>query len=56
MAFIEGTNRFQCQLSDFLSFDNFVDDDNPVRAIDAFVDSLDLLSLGFISYSGNNCI
>ena len=54
MAFIEGTDRFQAQLLDFFAFDNLIADDNPVRAIDAFVDSLDLNDLGFITYSGNN--
>ena len=54
MAFIEGTDRFQAQLLDFFAFDNLISDDNPVRAIDAFVDSLDLHDLGFIIYSGNN--
>ena len=51
MAFIEGTDRFQAQLLDFFAFDNLIADDNPVRAIDAFVDSLDLDDLGFITYS-----
>ena len=54
MAFIEGTDRFQSQLLDFFTFDNLIADDNPVRAIDAFVDSLNLNDLGFITYSGNN--
>ena len=53
MAFIEGSNRFQSQFMDFFSFDNLISDDNYVRIIDAFVDSLDLKSLGFIVYSGN---
>lgn len=47
MAFIEGTDRFQSQLLDFFSFDNLIADDNYVRVIDAFVDSLNLKDLGF---------
>ena len=54
MAFIEGTDRFQSQLLDFFSFDNLIADDNPVRAIDAFVNSLNLNDLGFITFSGDN--
>ena len=54
MAFIEGTDRFQSQLLDFFTFDNLISEDNYVRVIDAFVDSLNLSDLGFITYSGNN--
>lgn len=54
MAFIEGTDRFQSQLLDFFAFDNLISEDNYVRAIDAFVDSLNLSDLGFITYSGNS--
>ena len=54
MAFIEGYDSCQSQLWDFFSFDNFIADDNPVRVIDAFVNSLNLSELGFITYSGNN--
>lgn len=54
MAFIEGTDRFQSQLLDFFTFDNLIADDNYVRVIDAFVDTLNLDELGFITYSGNN--
>lgn len=54
MAFIEGTDRFQSQFMDFFSFDNLISDDNYVRIIDAFVDSLNLTDLGFVTYSGNN--
>ena len=52
MAFIEGTDRFQGQFMDFFTFDNLISDDNYVRIIDAFVNSLDLKDLGFITYSG----
>lgn len=54
MAFIEGTDRFQSQFMDFFTFDNLIADDNYVRVIDAFVNSLNLKDLGFIVYSGNN--
>ena len=54
MAFIEGTDRFQAQFMDFFSFDALISDDNYVRIIDVFVDSLNLDDLGFVSYSGNN--
>lgn len=53
MAFIEGTDRFQAQLLDFFAFDNLISDDNYVRVIDAFVDTLNLDELGFITYSGD---
>ena len=44
--FIEGADRHQTiLLPDCL--DDYVDDDNPVRAIDAFVEMLDLAALGF---------
>ncbi len=45
--FIEGTDRGQTTLlPDCL--DDYVDDSNPVRAIDAFVEMLDLAALGNI--------
>lgn len=44
--FIEGQDRRQAAfLSDCL--DDYVDNENPVRVIDAFVDELDLATLGF---------
>ena len=44
--FIEGLDRSQTiLLPDCV--DDYVDDDNPVRAVDAFVDMLDLAALGF---------
>ena len=46
--------RFQSQLLDFFTFDNLIAEDNYVRVIDAFVDSLNLKELGFIVYSGDN--
>ena len=44
--FVEGLDRGQ---STFLpeTLDDFVDEDNPVRVIDVFVDELDLGNLGF---------
>ena len=54
MAFIEGTDRFQGQFMDFFTFDNLISDDNYVRVIDAFVESLDLDKLGFVTYSGSS--
>ena len=39
--FIEGENRFQCTLFPE-SLEDYIAADNPVRAIDAFVDGLDL--------------
>ena len=54
MAFIQGSDRFQIQFSDMFSFDLLVSEDNPVRVIDAFVDSLNLKDLGFIVYSPNS--
>ncbi|MHB8285657.1 MAG: transposase, partial [Caulobacteraceae bacterium] len=44
--FVEGEDRLQgVLLPEFL--DDWVSEDNPVRAIDAFVDELDLSALGF---------
>ena len=44
--FIEGVSRSQSTLFPE-RLDDFIGDDNPVRVIDAFVDQLDLLGLGF---------
>lgn len=44
--FIEGVDRFQSTLfPEYL--EDWIDTDNPVRVIDAFVEQLDLLDLGF---------
>ena len=44
--FVEGIAREQATLfPDYL--EDWIDGDNPVRVIDAFVDRLDLLALGF---------
>lgn len=53
MAYINGIDRNQPCFSDFFILDNLISEDNPVRAIDAFVSSLDLASLGFIIYDPN---
>src|SRR5215212_12261905 len=44
--FVEGVDRSQTTLFPE-SLDDWVDEDNPVRVIDAFVDALDLSDLGF---------
>ena len=44
--FIEGENRSQSVLFPE-RLDDYIGEDNPVRAIDVFVDELDLKSLGF---------
>ena len=44
--FVEGTDR--CQSTLFPEcLDDWIDENNPVRAIDAFVDKLKLSGLGF---------
>lgn len=46
MAYIKGYDRNQAQmLPEYL--DDYVDEDNPAKVIDAFVDSLDLVELNF---------
>ena len=44
--FIEGLDRTQTTLLPEC-IDDYVDDDSPVRAIEAFIDMLDLTALGF---------
>ena len=44
--FIEGADRTQAALFPE-RLDDYVEDDNSVRALDAFVDVLDLSALGF---------
>ena len=46
MEFIQGSNRQQCYFS---SLEEQVSSANAVRLMDAFVDKLDLLQLGFTS-------
>ena len=45
-GFIEGLDRDQSTLFP-AALDDYIGDDNPVRAIDVFVDGLDLAALGF---------
>jgi transposase-like protein DUF772 len=45
--FVEGIDRGQSTLFP-ASLDDYVSEDNPVRAVDVFVDSLDLDKLGFV--------
>src|SRR5437762_12132990 len=45
-GFVAGTDRGQATLLPEC-LDGWVDDSNPVRVIDAFVDALDLADLGF---------
>jgi transposase len=46
-GFVEGVDRGQSTLFPAL-LDDYVAEDNPVRAIDVFVDGLDLDKLGFV--------
>ena len=46
MGFVQGVHRDQLVMFPE-SLDEYIGDDNPVRFIDAFVDSLDLRALGF---------
>jgi hypothetical protein len=45
-GFVEGVDRGQSTLFPAV-LDEYIGDDNPVRAIDVFVDGLDLAALGF---------
>lgn len=44
--FIEGADRTQAILLPE-SIDDYISEDNPVRIVDAFIDALDLPTLGF---------
>jgi transposase len=44
--FIEGANRSQCLLLPEI-LDDYIAEDNPVRVIEAYVEGLDLMELGF---------
>lgn len=48
--FVEGADRSQCTLLP-PALEDYVSEDNPVRAVDAFVDGLDLKALGFTGVS-----
>ena len=52
MSYIKGLDRMQINIVT-TSLDELIDPENPVRVIDAFVDSLDLATLGFKEYSEN---
>jgi transposase len=52
MPYIDSEDRYQVNLLPN-TLDDFVDEENPVRVIDAYVDSLNLEGLGFQVYSGN---
>lgn len=52
MAYIKGENRYQTTMFPD-SIDDYISEDNPVRVIEAFVISLDVVSLGF-KYSNPN--
>ncbi len=51
MAYIIGQDRNQVQFVS-ISLEDLIDQDNPTRVIDAYVDSLDLVELGFTVYDG----
>ncbi|MBZ4687578.1 MAG: hypothetical protein PWQ96_1554 [Clostridia bacterium] len=53
MPFIEGVDRNQINLFPY-TLDDYVSEDNPVRVIDAYVDSLNLEEIGFKIFSGQN--
>ncbi len=53
MAYIIGEDRNQVQFLS-VSLDDLIDQDNPVRVIDAYLDSLDLVELGFTVYDGKH--
>lgn len=46
-------SRFDRNQSFIFRLDDHISEDNPVRIIDAFVDSLDLKSLGFITFDSS---
>lgn len=51
MPYILGEDRNQLNLLPNI-LEDFVDEENPVRVIDAYVDSLNLEELGFVVFSG----
>ncbi|HIU77098.1 MAG TPA: IS1182 family transposase [Candidatus Pelethocola excrementipullorum] len=53
MAYIVGTDRYQSKMVT-TSLDDLIAEDNSVRVIDAYVNSLKLSELGFVEYSGSN--
>jgi transposase len=53
MRYITGTDRHQIILIP-TCIEDYISEDNPVRVIDAFVDSLDLKDMGFIQLDRSN--
>lgn len=53
MSYIEGADRNQINLFPY-TLEDYVSEDNPVRVIDAYVDSLNLEELGFEVFSDQN--
>lgn len=51
MAYIIGEDRNQVYVVT-VSLNDLIDRDNPVRVIDAYVDTLDLAELGFVVCGG----
>ena len=51
-GFIEGESRYQTTLFPE-ALDEYIQEDNPVRVIDVFVDDLDLALLGFKTESAD---
>lgn len=51
-GFIQGTDRHQVTLFPE-SLDDFIDQENPVRIIDGFIDSLKLIDLGFVTIASH---
>ena len=49
MKYIEGENRYQTNMLPN-NIEDYVDEENPVRVIDAFVDGLDMEALGFLRF------
>ncbi len=47
MKYIEGQDRHQISLFPEC-IEDYIDENNPVRVIDAFVDSLDIKAAGFV--------
>ena len=46
-GFIEGLNRSQSTLFPE-KLDDYIEEDNPVRVVDVFIDELNLTELGFV--------
>ena len=53
MAYLVGVDRIQIRMID-TSLDALIDANNSVRVIDAYVNSLDLMELGFKEYDWTN--